>query len=105
MRIIGLEGMTPDEVNYELDRGARFVMFDYVVSVVILTFRQRSNIYFVRSDEGTFVRSLGYIMATCLFGWWGIPWGPIFSIGAIATNLGGGSDVTNEVLAMLNEAA
>jgi len=33
-----------------------------------------------------------------VLGWWGIPWGPIWTISTIVTNLRGGRDVTNEVV-------
>jgi hypothetical protein len=34
-------------------------------------------------------------------GWWGIPWGPTFTIGALYNNLRGGKDVTAEVANLL----
>jgi len=37
-------------------------------------------------------------MTTLLAGWWGIPWGPIFSIAALTRNAQGGHDVTSLVL-------
>lgn len=43
-----------------------------------------------------------YTLLTFFVGWWGIPWGPIYSIGAFITNFKGGKDVTNEVLAALS---
>jgi hypothetical protein len=33
---------------------------------------------------------LPYSLGTLLLGWWGIPWGPIFTVQAIAKNLRGG---------------
>jgi ATP-dependent phosphoenolpyruvate carboxykinase len=33
-----------------------------------------------------------------LLGWWGIPWGPIYTIAAVVTNIRGGKDVTAEIL-------
>ena len=33
-----------------------------------------------------------------VLGWWGIPWGPIWTISTIVTNLRGGRDVTNDVV-------
>jgi hypothetical protein len=31
-------------------------------------------------------------------GWWGFPWGPIYTIGTFITNFGGGKDVTEIVM-------
>ncbi|WP_245840625.1 hypothetical protein [Ohtaekwangia koreensis] len=39
---------------------------------------------------------------TFLLGWWGIPWGPIYSIGSLVHNLNGGKDVTQEILNSYN---
>lgn len=42
-------------------------------------------------------KGLGFTLLSLLFGWWGIPWGPIYTIGALITNFSGGRDVTQEV--------
>jgi len=41
---------------------------------------------------------LKFTILTMLLGWWGIPWGPIYTIGSIFRNLSGGVDVTQEVI-------
>ena len=43
------------------------------------------------------VKGLGFTALTFVLGWWGIPWGPIYSIGSLGTNLSGGKDVTKEI--------
>jgi hypothetical protein len=48
---------------------------------------------------------LSYAAITLVMGWWGIPWGPIFSITSLVTDFGGGKDVTQEVLASLQPAS
>lgn len=95
--IHGLEGMTNQEIDRALADGAKFVVFPYVVSILIMTFRRSSDVHFVRPGEGTFGKAFPYLMITLLFGWWGIPWGPIFSIGSVYHNLTGGKDVTAEL--------
>jgi hypothetical protein len=77
------------------------VFFQYCVSILILTFRRPSDVFFVRSGENAVVKGLPYTLLTLLVGWWGIPWGPIYTIGSLVTNLGGGKDVTEEILAGL----
>lgn len=42
--------------------------------------------------------SIGYTLLTLLFGWWGIPWGAIYTIDSIYTNHTGGKDVTKEII-------
>jgi hypothetical protein len=103
-RIIGIDGMTHDELNNELAQGARFVTYQYCISVIIMSFRRGSNIHFIRNGESAVKRGLGFVALTAALGWWGIPWGPIFSIQSLATNLGGGKDVTDAVLKSLNRA-
>lgn len=63
MQIKGLESMTVEELNRELANGARFVIYQYAISVVILSFKRGSD--------------------TPAAGWWGIPFGPIFSLIAL----------------------
>lgn len=101
MAIIGLEGLTPEELKAELARGGRFVVFLYCISILILTFKRPSDVHFVRRGESTLGRSLGYTLLSLLLGWWGIPWGPIYTLQAVFTNLGGGKDVTAEVVASM----
>ena len=96
MQIKGTEGLSVTEVNMELQRGGKFVIYQYCISIVILTFRQPSDIYFVKADENAVVKGLPFTLLSLLAGWWGIPWGPIYTIGALGRNLGGGKDVTRE---------
>ena len=98
MKIKGVEGMTVANVQSEVARGGKFVVFQYCISIVVMTFKRNSAVYFIRAGEGTFGASIGYTLLTLLLGWWGIPWGPIYTIGALVTNLGGGKNVTNEVM-------
>lgn len=103
--IKGIAGMTVDRLNEELLRGAKFVMFQYCISVLIMTFKRRSSVYFVRAGEGTAGAAFGYTSLSLLFGWWGIPWGIIYTLETLAVNLGGGKDVTKEVLATILSVA
>ena len=102
MHINGLEGLTRDDIKRELQSGGKFVMFQYCISIIILTFRRSSDVYFIKNGEGTFGKSLFYTLVSLLLGWWGFPWGPIYTISSLATNLTGGKDVTQELLASLN---
>src|SRR5260370_42560770 len=102
MQIKGLESMTVEELTRELANGARFVIYQYAISVVILSFKRGSDIYFVRSNESAVMKGLPYTLLTLAAGWWGIPFGPIFSLIALFNNLTGGKDVTKEVCAILN---
>jgi len=104
MKINGIEGMSPDQLDLELKRGGKFVIFLYTISVLVMTFRRGSDVYFVRQGESEVGRGVAYTLLTLVAGWWGIPWGPIYSIGSIFTNLSGGKDVTNEVVSAIARA-
>ncbi len=97
IKIQGIEGLSQSEIDFELQRGAKFVLFQYCVSVVVLTFKRPSDIYFVRSNESATVKSLPFTLLSLVAGWWGIPWGPIYTIQSVYNNLNGGKDVTQQV--------
>jgi hypothetical protein len=96
--IQGLEGLSVSDVREEISRGAKFVVFSYTISVLVMTFKRSSDIFFVRSGESPAVKGLPYTILSLLLGWWGIPWGFIYTPMSIIENLGGGKDVTTEVM-------
>ena len=96
--INGIKGMRLGEIESEVQAGARFVIFQYCFSIVFMTFRRSSDIYFIRSGESAWVKSLKWTTITFLVGWWGIPWGFIYTPSVIMNNLKGGKDVTAAVI-------
>lgn len=94
--------MTVDQINRELAHGGRFVIYQFAISVIIMTFRRSSDIYFVRAGESAFIKGLPYTLLSFVLGWWGIPWGPIYTVGSLYTNFSGGKNITKEVLTSLN---
>ena len=106
IKIGGIEGMRAGEVDFEIQRGARFVFFQYCISILVLTFRRASDIYFLRHGESAVTKGLPLTLVSLVAGWWGIPWGPIFTIQSVYNNSRGGKDVTQSVLnALRTEAA
>lgn len=103
--IKNLDGMTGEELNRELEQGGRFVVYEYTVSILVMTFKRGSDVYFLRSGETGFGSGLPFTLITLLFGWWGIPWGPIYSVMSLFTNFRGGRNVTAEVVNALNARA
>lgn len=92
----------PPIVETELERavldGGRFVIFQYCFSVLVMTFKRPSSITFLRGDEDGFKDAFTHSLISLTVGWWGIPWGPIWTIGTVYKNVTGGVDVTNAVL-------
>lgn len=105
-KIVGLEEIKSSmQLQQEIASGAKFVVYQYCISILIMTFKRGSNIYFIPGGESRLTKGLGFSLLSFFFGWWGIPWGPIYTIQALWTNFHGGKDVTNEVLASMAKAA
>lgn len=98
MKVVGIDGMTVGELVEAVDRGGRFVVFQYAISLLVVSFKNPTNIHFVRAGEGTFGKSFGPTLASVALGWWGIPFGIIFTIESLVINLRGGRDVTDDVM-------
>lgn len=93
-KITGIESMNKQQISFELQRGGKFVQYQYCISIVVMTFKRGTDIYFLRADENPVVKGLGWTLLTVLAGWWGIPWGPIFTVQSLWRNLKGGHDLT-----------
>lgn len=96
--IKGTEGLSEAEIVEEVRRGGRFVIYLYCISIVVMSFRRASDVQFVRAGRSRIVPGLGWTLMTVLLGWWGVPWGPIFSVQSIYRNLAGGRDVTDQIV-------
>lgn len=105
MRIVGIEGMAPDQLRFEIQRGAKLVSYQYCVSLVVITFRRSTNIYYVPAGENAVAKGLPWILLSLVAGWWGIPWGPIFTIQSLITNFRGGKDLTASLSQLMPAAA
>ena len=53
---------------------------------------------FVREGESPLVKGLPYTLLSLFIGWWGFPWGLIYTPVVIIQNLSGGKDVTAAVM-------
>ena len=104
MKIVGAENMSADQMRFEIQRGAKLVYFQYAISVLVMSFRRSSNIYFIPAGESALGKSMPWTLLSLIAGWWGIPWGPIWTIQALITNFKGGKDVTAEIAAHLQPA-
>ncbi|MBA3847080.1 MAG: hypothetical protein H0X45_10590, partial [Planctomycetes bacterium] len=71
MRIVGMEGLSDEEIGREIENGAKFVIFTYVVSIVVLSFKNLSDIHFVKSGESRVTKGAKYTLLSILLGWWG----------------------------------
>ena len=81
-----------------ISHGARFVVYEYCISLVVISFSRFSKPLFVPAGVNPVAAGWKYIALTLLLGWWGFPFGVIFTIKALWTNLRGGKDVTDAVM-------
>lgn len=105
IKIQGIDGLSQSQIDFELQRGAKFVLFQYCISIIVLTFKRPSDVYFVRSGENAVVKGLPFTLLSVVAGWWGIPWGPIYTVQSLYHNLQGGKDVTQQVRNSLSAPA
>jgi hypothetical protein len=101
-KIVGMEEIKSGmHLQQEIASGGKFVVYQYCISILIMTFRRSSDICFVPGSESRVLKGLGFSLLTFFLGWWGIPWGPIYTIQSLWTNFNGGKDVTQGVLASM----
>lgn len=96
--------MAPDELNAQLEQGGRLVVFFYAISALVVSFKRSSAVYYIPPGGGTFAKALPYILISLLVGWWGIPFGLVYTPSAIFRDLRGGEDVTRAAVAAINES-
>ena len=99
MKIKNIDGLSAQDLQHEADRGAKFVYYAYTISLLVVTFKKTSDVYLIRKGESTKSKGNPFTILSLLFGWWGIPFGPTYTLQSIRTNLKGGKDVTDEVMA------
>jgi hypothetical protein len=104
MKIQGIEGMSSDHLRFELQRGAKIVWYHYCVSILVMNFRRSSGAYFIPPGESAVTKGLPWTLLTVVLGWWGIPWGPIFSVQSLVLNFKGGKDLTASFAAAASRA-
>jgi hypothetical protein len=95
--------MSLADLQRTVSNGGRFVVYQFCVSVLVLSFKRSSPIIFLKPGENGFGAQAPYSAISLFFGWWGIPWGPIWTVGTIATNLSGGKPLTVEIMQAVSQ--
>ncbi|WP_017496976.1 hypothetical protein [Flavobacterium sp. WG21] len=101
MQIKNIDGLSVSQIRNMVQQGGKFVVFPYTVSFILMTLKRSSDIYFIKANENTFKYSYGFVFLNLIVGWWGIPWGPIYTIGSAYHHAVGGKDLTQAVLSHL----
>jgi hypothetical protein len=74
----------------QLDLDSEVTQFQAAFSLLIVTFSVQSRPYVVGQDV-LWLPGMTYAVYSMLFGWWGLPWGPIRTIAALIINGSGGN--------------
>jgi len=101
MQIKNIEGLSVSQIKDIVKEGGRFVFFPYTVSVVLATFKRSSSVYLIRSGESAFKYSYKHVLVNGVLGWWGIPWGPIYTVTSMYNQFSGGKVITDEIMSHL----
>ena len=75
-------------------RAGTWVVYPFCVSILIMSFKRSSGLQFVPAGSSRVAAGLPYLAVSALVGWWGIPWGILWTIQSIVTCLRGGTDLT-----------
>ena len=72
----------------EIKPETEMVAYTYVISIIVLTFRRSTRYYFKEAEKGkALAAKILCILCNLTVGWWGIPWGPIWTIKETFMNL------------------
>ncbi len=72
----------------EISPTTELVSYTYVISAIVITFRKQTPYYFRQAEK----KKAGMMKFLCILcnltlGWWGIPWGPIWTIKETCCNI------------------
>ena len=84
-------------LSEDLEKGGKFVIFPYVFSLILITHKDYSAVYYIASYEHAIKHGWMYALISLIVGWWGIPWGPIYTLESLIRGFIG-EDVTEKVL-------
>jgi len=56
MKILGIDNLTDQQINEDLQNGGKFVIYRYTISIIILTFRRSSDVHFIRPGQNAVVK-------------------------------------------------
>ena len=101
-KIVGFEdSKSTAQLQQEIQEGAKFVMYQYCISLLMVTFKRWSKVYLISHEENAMMKGLPFTLLTFILGWWGLPWRPIYTIQTLWINLRGGKDLTKEIAASM----
>lgn len=89
MKIKAVQGRSITQIQDEISQGGKFVQYTWCISLFVVTYRYQSPVYFLRGNQHAFCKGLPYTILTLLLGWWGIPYGPFYTLTSVYNNIEG----------------
>lgn len=72
----------------EITPSSEMVSYTYVISLLVITFRRNTRYYFLEAEKkDAMLSKVLCILCNLTLGWWGIPWGPIWTVKETICNL------------------
>ena len=93
-------GLRPELLPSFYREGGRIVSFRYTISIIVLTFFRSTGYVIIKPGESAFKKALPHCALSICLGCWGLPWGPIWTLRALITNLSGGQDHMPAILSL-----
>jgi len=104
LKIIGASTLSAQELYDALEKQEAYcVKFQFCISCFYITFKRDSKLFYIPKDKKRIFFHWPYTVITLLFGWWGIPWGPIWSAQVLSANASGSEDLSYEVMQVLRQ--
>lgn len=85
------------EIAGILNDGGKFVIYTYTISILVMTFRRGSKVFLLKKDDSAIKHGFPYLIITLFLGWWGIPFGPIYTIQSMIRAFTG-KNITDDVV-------
>lgn len=97
------DDLTIQELERRVQAGYRFISFEYIISFFAVTQRRFSKAILINSSQDIRKYCNKYNLVSSVFGWWGFPWGPIYTIRSFGVNRKGGIDMTDDIMLNISE--
>lgn len=91
IREVQMGTATYEDTNISLE--TETTQFQACISALIITTRNPSR-HLIIGHHRIFLTGLVYSLVTLALGWWGIPWGPVYTAQTLWRNLKGGNQRT-----------
>lgn len=102
-RLIIKDDYTLTQLEDVIERGGKFVIFQYCYSFFLITFTVMTSSILITEEEELKKYQRRYNRISRLLGWWGIPSGPSETLSCLKINRKGGLDVTKDIMLNLTE--